>query len=530
MNIAIIGMSGRYPGAENINELHKVLLEKEDHVKKVSDSRRKLLKLDEDAEYQEIGFIEDIECFDNEFFNISPKEAVNMSPEQRISLELAANAILDGGYSLAEMKGKNCGVFVASQDNDYYSMLSKKSGLSWIGSMKSIIPGRIAYTFDLHGPNVVLDTGCSSVLTGLDDACLRLNSGDIDYALVGGVTVYLQFGKKNTDGDLLGIEAGNGRCKPFDAKADGIGVGEGGGFILIKRKEDAIRDKDYIYATIKATALSGDGTRCTSMTTPGIEGQMEAIERAWKKSGLDINCLTELEAHGTGTRLGDPIEVESFEESYRKMNGGSGREVHLTSIKGNIGHLNANAGIAGIEKVILGFENNVCYPICGYESPNPFIDFDEGVLRPADKIINFDVSERRVAGINSFGLSGSNAHVIIENNIDRFKEKSPEKEMLIKLSAKSEESLREYIEDVKSYIEKNGVSKNLIGTLNVGRDDYRYRSIVKGRTAQEFVEALKNVTIASLDKKNLKKKFPDVSATDELIETLYLDGYEIDWK
>lgn len=536
MNIVVIGMSGRYPGADNLRELHKVLVNKEDKITTVSDKRRELLKLDTDKDYQEIGFLEDIQCFDPGFFHIAPREAVNMSPEQRISLELAAQAILDGGYSLSGFQGTSCGVFVASQDNDYYSMLENKSGLSWIGSMKSMIAGRIAYTLDLHGPNVVMDTGCSSVLVGLDDACMRLETHDIDYALVGGVTVYLKFGTKNTDGDLLGIEAGNGRCKPFDAKADGIGVGEGGGFVLLKREEDARRDKDYIYGIIRAASLSGDGIRCSSMTTPGIEGQKEAILNAWKKSGEDIEHMTELEAHGTGTRLGDPIEVESFEESYRELHGSKGKTIYLGSVKGNLGHLNANAGIASLEKVLLGFEHNLCYPICGYEEPNPFIEFDKGVLTPVDKVVKFESSDRRIAGINSFGLSGTNAHVILENNTEKAQLKSIDETMLLKLSAKSEASLQAYILEVKSYIKENGVSKNLLGTLNVGRDDYAYRAIVSGISSEDFIKSLDSVDIVALDKKSLGKKSPSFSTTGDeeekrnLITTLYLDGYDIDWK
>lgn len=244
MNIAVIGISGVYPGAENLEQLHDNLLNRKDSIRKVPPSRRELLGLDPEFEYQEIGFLEEIENFDHGFFHISSKEADNMSPEQRIALEMAVKAVLDAGYSLKEFRGTNCGVFVSSQDNDYYSMLSEKSGLAWIGSLKSMLAGKISYHLDIHGPSMVIDTGCSSGLVCIDDACRRLENGEIDYALVGGITIYLKFGVKNTDGDLLGIEAGNGRCKPFDATADGIGVGEGGGFLLLKRLSDAEADLD----------------------------------------------------------------------------------------------------------------------------------------------------------------------------------------------------------------------------------------------------------------------------------------------
>lgn len=536
MNIAVIGMSGLYPAAENLEAFHKVLANKEDRITKVSDKRRKLLGLPENTEYQEIGFIEDIDCFDNAFFRVAAKEAVNMSPEQRKSLELAALAILDGGYTLEEFRGKNCGVVVASQDNDYYQLLKEKNGLAWIGSMKSVIAGRISHALDLHGASLVVDTGCSSNLVGMDDALMRLESKDIDYALVGGVTVYLQFGEKDTRGDLLGIEASNDRSKPFDAAADGIGVGEGGGFVLLKRAEDARRDRDHIYGLIRGSALSCDGSRCMSMTTPGVEGQKEAIQAAWKRSGLDISCVTELEAHGTGTKLGDPIEVDSFVESYQELGGDPQKKIPLSSVKGNIGHLNANAGIASLEKVLLGFQHHVSYPICGFQTPNPFIDFEAGVLTPQKELITYDPSEKRVVGINSFGLSGTNAHLIVENNPEPEADRDISGMTLLKLSAKTEASLRSFAEEVRQRIERCGVTYNLIATLNAGRDDYEYRAAVIADSKEGFLKELAQISVAKLDKKDLNKPMPPVPMrtddpeTLQLIRTLYLDGYAVDWK
>lgn len=494
-NIAVIGISGVYPGACDLNQLHENLITKADSICQVPESRRELLGLNKDITYQEIGFLEEIEYFDNNFFNISNKEAANMSPEQRISLELAVKAILDAGYSLTQFKGKNCGIFVASQDNDYYSMLAEKTGLAWIGSLKSMISGKIAYHLDLHGPNIVLDTGCSSVLVCVDDACRRLETGEIDYALVGGVTVYLKFGTKNTDGDLLGIEADNGRCKPFDENADGIGVGEGGGFLLLKRVADARKDSDNIYGVIRATAVNGDGARCNSITTPSIEGQKEAILRAWKEAGIQPSDITEIEAHGTGTKLGDPIEIESFTESYMEASKGQKQEpIYIGSIKGNIGHLNATAGMASMTKVLLGFGHRVIYPLCHFTKANPLIEFDQSPLKPARDLHSVDSAVKRLAGVNSFGLSGTNAHVIIENNIvTDVKEtvQTEEQEVILKLSAKNMYSFEAYRRAISDYLKEQNVSLQQVAyTLNTGRDDYAYRKVVKGKNKEELIEAL----------------------------------------
>lgn len=503
MNIAIIGLSGIYPGADSPERFHERLLKGEDCIREVPASRRACLNLLPDVRYQEIGFLDRIEYFDHRFFNISSKEADEMSPEQRLSLELAADAVLDAGYALSTFKGSRCGVFMAAQDNEYYDKLSKKSGLSWIGSMKSMLAGKVAYHLDLHGPNMVIDTGCSSALVCLEDACRRLEAGDIDYALVGGVTVYLNFGARNTDGDLLGIEAGNGRCKPFDASADGIGVGEGGGFVLLKRQAEAERDLNHIYGTVRAAAINSDGQRCSSLTTPGIEGQKEVILAAWRSGGIDPARITELEAHGTGTRLGDPIEVASFNESFEAAGVcRTGHRVYLSSVKGNIGHLNATAGMAGLTKILLGFRHHVIYPICHFKTPNPLIDFEDSALIPVSEVIRTDHFRHRLAAVNSFGLSGTNAHAIIEAPLpsqsdapDQSGDGQPESgQTVIKLSARNWDSLRRYASEVAEHIERHGVSRDLCYTLNTGRDDYECRMAVTGDSADRLICELRAIS------------------------------------
>lgn len=499
MNIAVIGISGVYPGADDLHQLHENLLHGVDSIRKVPDSRKEQLGLDPKVEYQEIGFLDEIACFDHGFFHIASKEADNMSPEQRIALEMAAKAVLDAGYSLQEFRGTNCGVFVASQDNDYYSMLAEKSGLAWIGSLKSMLAGKISYHLDLRGPNMVIDTGCSSGLVCIDDACRRLERGEIDCALVGGITIYLKFGTKNTDGDLLGIEAGDGRCKPFDAAADGIGVGEGGGFLLLKCLKEAERDLDHIYAVIRASAVNSDGARCNSITTPSIEGQKEAILRAWKEGGIHPQEVTEIEAHGTGTKLGDPIEVESFTESYQEY-GSTGKKepIYIGSIKGNIGHLNATAAIASVTKILLEFQHHVIYPLCHYSQANPLIDFESSPLQPAHGLMQIDSYAHRLVGANSFGLSGANAHIILGNYIPILgtgpvREHISEDEVMLKLSARSESSFFQYAKELEQYLMCHNMTEELVYTLNTGRDDYAYRKIIMGKNKEELIEQLRTI-------------------------------------
>lgn len=528
MNIAIIGLSGLYPQSETLEKFSDNLQNKRDLISKVDLKRRNLLNLNNNIDYQEVGFLKDIDLFDNHFFNISNKEAEKLSPEQRISLELACKAILDAGYSLKNFSGKKCGVFVCCSDNDYYTLLKEKDGLAWLGSLKSMLAGRISYQFNLQGPNIVFDTGCSSVLVCVDDACKRLERGEIDYALVGGITIYLKFGQKNTDGDLLGIEASNGRCKPFDDSADGIGVGEGGGFILLERREDALDSNNNIYGFIKTTYINGDGSRCSSMTTPSVEGQKDCIVRAWKEGNIDPRQITEIEAHGTGTKLGDPIETESLSESFREYGiNNSEHVVHLTSVKGNTGHLNASSGMASITKILLGFKNNVLYPICNYNTPNKLIDFDSSPLKPVKDVIKFDCNKIRLAGINSFGLSGTNGHIVIQNNTVNKVYREINNVEILKLSGKSIKSVENYASDVYQYLSNNELTEEFLYTMNTGRDDYNFCSIITGKNKEEFLKGLNELVIHN--RGNCKRrsilfiKDEDSSSVEDLLDKLNIN-------
>lgn len=504
-DIAIIGVSGLFPKSNTLEKFHNNLKDAKDCISSISNSRINLLNLEKNKEYMKLGYIDDIECFDNMFFNISNKEADFMSPEQRLSLELVANTILDAGYSLESFKGVNCAVIASCTDNEYESLLKETSSLAYIGSLKSMLTGKISYYFNLHGPNIVIDTGCSSTLVCIHEACKKLSTKEVDYSLVGGISIFLNIpeGENGTNNNILNIESSDGRCKPFDNNADGTGLGEGGGYILLKRLDDAIADKNNIYGVIKSSYINGDGIRCSSVTTPSIEGQKEAIINAWLKGGINPEDITEIEAHGTGTKLGDPIEVTSLTESFQYFNK-SQSEVHLGSVKSNIGHLGFAAGIASIIKVLMEFKYNYIYPLTNFKTPNSLINFDKSPLKPVTKLKNIDESQKRVVGINSFGFSGTNAHIVIENYVNIIKNSDIFENKLVKISAKTEESFYSYLQEIKSYLEKNKVDLNdAIYTLNIGRDDYKYRRLLHVDNLDDLVEQLDMITPAKV-KKDMK--------------------------
>ncbi|AQS06432.1 condensation domain-containing protein [Clostridium beijerinckii] len=476
-DIAIIGISTRLPEADNLKELNQNLLQKKDCIKEVSKERRELLKLEDNVDYLQVGYIEDIEYFDNKFFNISSKEADYMCPEQRICLEMAADTILDAGYSLGNFRSKNCAVIVCSTDNEYKILSGQDLGVAFTGNLKSLTAGKICYYLDLHGPNLTLDASCASSLLAVHEGCMKLIADETDYSLVGGLSVNIYIPEyADKDFNTLGVVAKGGRSKSFDADASGTGIGEGGGFILLKRLEDAIRDKDHIYGVIKGSAANCDGGRSSSLTSPSVEGQKEAIIKAWERASINPENITEIEAHGTGTLIGDPIEVQGLQECFNKFTEKKSF-AHLGAVKSSIGHLGATAGIAAIIKCIAQFENNVTYPIVHYKKANPYIEFEKTSLIPVDKPVYWTENQKRIVGINSFGFCGTNVHVVMENYLKKEKENGEKsKENIIKICGRTEKAFYENLKAVMNFIKDyDGAYEELTYTLNTGRDDYDYR-------------------------------------------------------
>lgn len=499
-DIAIIGVSGRFTESDNLGEFHELLVKEKDCIIDVPQNRVDLMKLNPDKKYIQAGYLEHIEYFDHDFFNISNREADLMSPEQRLSLELVAETILDAGYSIEGFRGTNCSVICATSENEYGNLVKNTTAPSVLGSLKCMLSGKIGFYFDLRGTNLTLDAGCSSSLVAIHEACIKLMTGESDYSLVGGVEIFTEIyeSKKNIY-DILGVFSSQYKSKSFGEGADGASAGEGGGFVLLKRLEDAKRDGNNIYGVIKGGAINGDGGRCGMVTLPSSEGQKEVIEKAW--NGIDISNLTEIESHGIGNPIGDCVEAISIIENLRKRNV-INKEILLSCVKPNIGHLAIAAGISSLIKVLVGFKYNESYPIVNFEKTNHMIDFSKSALIPATKIKKWNSNDKRMVGIEAFGLSGTNAHIIVENYPQITKPKEDHRN-LITISAKSETSFNAYKKELFNYLsEHNSISFNSIAyTLNHCRDDYDFRRMVIAEDLDDFLEKLDMMMPISEQKK-----------------------------
>ncbi|MBG9792896.1 hypothetical protein ABD76_10500 [Paenibacillus dendritiformis] len=498
-DIAIIGLSLKLPLAESLEELDTLLGSGTDAVRNLPDSRRRLSGLESSKVYMQLGYLDEIEYFDHAFFNISLHEAIHMDPQQRIALQLACECIENAGYSLSQLRGSRTSVIMSLADNKYRSLLPGSSGVAFVGTLGAAAAGKISYYLDLRGPAVVVDTSCSSSLTAIHQACVNLGAHEADMALAGGVSIMLDVpAVEEMAADPLGIASPRGRSRAFDAEADGAGAGEGGGFVLLKRLEDAVRDHDPIYAVIKGSALNHDGGRSNSLAAPSPQAQTEVITDAWQKSGIPPETITYIEAHGTGTKIGDPIEAQGLDHAFKAYTNRA-RFCALGTIKTNMGHLGSSAGIAGLLKAVLSIRQRKLYPLLHYRKANPLISFENSAVYPNRELQQWNESPRR-AGVSSFGLSGTNVHVVIEEPGELAEPTGPdpveETEYIIKLSAMTESSFRhtaaKILEAVRS--RPSLAIRDVACTLNAGRDNYLYRTAFVAAS----VDQLKSQLEASL--------------------------------
>ena len=494
-------MSGKFAQSDDLEQFSKVLAEKRDCISMIPDERLALMGFDRKNKYVDMGFMNDIDCFDNEFFGISAKEAGYLSPEQRISMEMAVLAVLDAGYSLKQIRGSRCSVYLATTQNIYGTMIKRHTGVSLKGNMPSMAPGRIAHFLDLRGANAILDSGCSSALVSVHDACMKLSVHETDLGLVGGVIVNLNIPQVDNNYNVFGLSSPTFKSRPYDAAADGVALGEGAGCVLLKRLEDAERDGDHIYGVLKCGAVNGDGGRSESPSMPSIEGESEVICEAWKS--IDPKSITEIEGHGIGTTIGDTVEAASVDRSLKQSGIGSDSQILLSSVKSNIGHLSYAAGLSSLIKVMLGFKNGVTYPISNFTTPSPLIDFEHSALVPLAELKKWDKGSHRAVGINSFGLSGTNAHIVAENYHTSAKESIAPSRSLVKLSARTPYSFEQYKKALLGHISEHDEPFGaLCFTLNSGRDDHKLRRMIAADDISELEEQLEMVTYSEPKKLN----------------------------
>ncbi|EJQ37437.1 hypothetical protein IEE_05223 [Bacillus cereus BAG5X1-1] len=434
---------------------------------------------------KEAGFLkEDISEFDARFFGISPREAVEMDPQQRLLLEVSWEALERAGISATQIKGTQTGVFMGIIGSEYGSLPRKSKEINpyrTTGSLNNIASGRISYFLGVHGPSISIDTACSSSLVSIHLACESLQRGECKVALAGGSNLLLS---PHTFASLCELRAlsKDGRCKTFDASGDGYGRGEGVGVVVLKRLSDAIRDKDPILAVIRGTGVNQDGPG-SGLTVPNGVAQKELIKKTLKECNILPNEISYFEAHGTGTALGDPIEVQSLVEVFGNDNERK-KPLIIGSVKSNIGHLEGAAGISSLIKVILCSQNKKIPPNLHLNTINPRLSLEKIPATIPTELIPWETEEKpRISGINSFGFSGTNAHVIVSEAPDIMElvedsNHSYERPLhMLTLSAKDENALAQLVVKYKNYFDNENGEKlqNICFTANAGRTHFSHR-------------------------------------------------------
>jgi len=506
--IAIIGMGCRFPGKANDPDTFWQLMDKGiDAIREVPADR-----WDVDAYYDPDprapgkmctrwgGFLEGIDLFSPEFFGISPRETVSMDPQQRLLLEVVWEALENAGQAPNKLFGSSTGVFIGISSFDYPQIQLQMGDLKSIdayfvtGGTHSVASGRISYVLGLQGPSISVDTACSSSLVAVHQACQSLRTEECDLALAGGVNLILlpeiliNFSRTH-------IMALDGRCKAFDASADGFVRSEGCGIVVLKRLSDALIEKDNILAVIRGTAVNQDG-RSSGLTVPNGPSQQDVIRKALGDARVDAAEIQYVEAHGTGTSLGDPIEVQALAAVL-----GQGRSpshpLAIGSVKTNVGHLESAAGVAGLMKVVLALQHEKIPPHLHLQKLNPHIAWHEIPVVVPTKGAPWPAGpERRFAGVSSFGFSGTNAHVVVEEApvLERASSAVDRPLHLLTLSAECEGALKDLAKHFADHLAKNWSSSLADAgyTANTGRSHFTHRLAVVADSAVQAQHQLEN--------------------------------------
>ncbi|ESA35628.1 polyketide synthase, partial [Leptolyngbya sp. Heron Island J] len=501
--IAIIGMAGRFPGAKNIDQFWQNLKNGVESI--VSFTEDELIASGQDPSalrhpsYVKAGaFLEEVDCFDANFFGFSPKEAEITDPQHRLFLECAWEALEDAAYNPGSYGGK-VGIFAGATLSNYllFNLLSQQKQISgdpteiFIGNENDHLPARVSYKFNLKGPSVNVQTACSTSLVSVHFACQSLLSGEADMALAGGVTVRLP----QKSGYLYqekGILSPDGHCRAFDAKAQGTVFGNGVGIVVLKRLDDAIASRDHIYAVIKGSAINNDGAMKVGYTAPSLNAQASVIAEALEVSGVQADSVQYVEAHGTGTALGDPIEVTALTQAFRQSTTKKGY-CRLGSVKTNVGHLNAAAGITGLIKTVLSLQHKVLPPTLNFETPNPDIDFINSPF-----CVNTELTEwqrngtPRRAGVSSFGMGGTNAHVVLEEAPSHVSTTTSRPWQLLAVSAKTSPALDASTTKLAQYLNSSPEQNlaNVAYTLQTGRKVFAHRRIAVCQSVEDAQQVL----------------------------------------
>jgi acyl transferase domain-containing protein/surfactin synthase thioesterase subunit len=549
--VAIIGLSCRFPSASNKMAFWQLMKQSQNAISPLSKARLALLKGTPEYDLYHAehpywgGYLSEIEKFDPYFFGISPREAILMDPQQRLLLEVAYEGLEDAGITLEKLAGSNTGVFVAMYGSEFLKLQNLDNDLDALyiptGNASSIAANRLSYQFNLHGPSITLDSACSSSLVAIHLACQSLQTKESELAIVAASKLNLlpSINDILSRATMLSVD---GQCKTFDAEANGYVQGEGVAVVILKPLEKALLDNDRIYGVIASSTVNQDG-KTNGLTAPSGTQQEALLKKAYTLANIDPSLVNYVECHGTGTVLGDPIEVEALENVLGKAHINKDKPCWIGSVKTNIGHLEPAAGLAGIIKVALGLQAMKIPPHLNFVEPNPHIPFDHYHLQIPLKTMDWPCyGEYRVAGVSSFGFGGTNAHVVIrelnpQELASRQEVTQQQPAELFTLSAKNAEALNQL---VKAWVEHLArfpevTLDNWCYQLHTRRTHHAHRLALIVTTLEDLLQQLKSFvpSDAVSIKKGAKKSIMSTEISEgknlELLAQHYKNGDAIDW-
>lgn len=501
------------------------------------------------------GFVEGVDLFDSDFFNISPRESEAMDPQQRLCLEESWKALEDAGYSEKELNGNSVGVFIGAKPGDYINLIKERNiapnPYTTMGCNQAILAARISYHLNLKGPSLTVDTACSSSSVAVHLAYNSILQGECDMAIAGGVSV-MSSPELYLESSKMGMFSVDGRCKAFDNAANGIVPGEAVGMVILKRLDKALKDRNQIYGVIAGSGINQDG-KTNGITAPSSSSQYELIKSVYEKHKINSEDITYVETHGTGTKLGDPIEIKALSRAFvdftQKKN-----FCAVGSVKTNIGHTIASSGIVGLIKVLLSMKHKKIPASLHFKKKNEHINFSDSPFFVNTTLKNWEVAPNspRMAAVSSFGISGTNSHMVIEELLHPIKESSgPKSYYLIPISAKNKNSLRQRVKDLLNWLQHEGSNQSLDDisyTLQQGRSHFKYKLAFVVESQKDLIRKLESVlsqkshfnivsnenravyeTPSSISAKDINKT--QEKSLDYLVQLaeLYINNHEIDW-
>ncbi|TCP55916.1 polyketide synthase PksN [Tumebacillus sp. BK434] len=514
-DIAIVGMAGRFPKAADAEAFWQVLRSGENCIRefpaeRVKDSAHVMSNPSfsefilgnaippEDVGniHAKAGYLDEIDKFDAAFFGIPPTEAAYMDPQHRMVLEVAWEAMEDAGYGGESLIGSKTGVYIGKDNTNYsyYRQSAEKHPMLLTGTWESLLASRISHLFDFKAPCMLIDTACSAGLISVHLAAQALTAGDCDVAIAGGVNLSIngEMKPKYLEGgaNMGGVESGDSKIRTFDARADGTVWGEGVGLVVLKTLKQALADGDHIRAVIKGSAINNDGAS-SSITAPKAETQEAVIVDAWTKAGIAPETISYIEAHGTGTVLGDPIEIKGLSSAFRRYTSRK-QFCAVGSLKTNTGHLVGASGVASLIKVIKSIEHKELAPTINFATPNPYINFPESPLYVNDALQAWETDGHpRRAALSSFGFSRTNCHMVLEEppTADVLEAKQPR--YCLTISAKNEQVMADYLRRYAQFVEEAAWNlADLCYTSNIGRGHYEHRTLIVAASKAELQSAL----------------------------------------